>query len=88
MMDSHNVGRGRESVEGALRKIKAETLIVGIENDVLYPISEQKFLADNISNSKFEKIHSLFGHDGFLVEFDQFKKIVGNFLKERVLVSR
>jgi homoserine O-acetyltransferase len=88
MMDSHNVGRGKESVELALQKIKADTLIVGIENDVLYPISEQKFLAANISSSKFEKIHSLFGHDGFLVEFDQFKKIVGNFLKERVLVRR
>ena len=65
-----------------------ETLVVGIENDVLYPISEQKFLAENIPNSKFEKIYSLFGHDGFLVEFDQFKKIVGNFLKERILVNR
>lgn len=88
MMDSHNVGRGRGSVEAALQKIKAETLVVGIENDVLYPISEQEFLAGAIPNSKFEKIHSLFGHDGFLVEFDQFKKIVGNFLREGVLVNR
>ena len=67
---------------------KAETLIVGIENDVLYPISEQKFLADNIPNSKFEKIYSLFGHDGFLVEFDQLKGIVRNFLTEGVLINR
>ncbi len=88
MMDSHNVGRGRESVEAALQKIKAETLIVGIENDVLYPISEQKFLADSILNSKFETIYSLFGHDGFLVEFNQFKKIVGKFLKESVLANQ
>ena len=87
MMDSHNVGRNRESIEAALQKIKAETLVIGIENDVLYPISEQKYLAEHIPNAKFETIHSLFGHDGFLVEFDQFKKIVGNFLKESVLVS-
>jgi homoserine O-acetyltransferase len=88
MMDSHNVGRGRESIEAALKKIKADTLIVGIENDVLYPISEQNFLAGNIENSTFEKISSLFGHDGFLVEFDQLKNIVRKFLKEPVLVGK
>lgn len=86
MMDSHNVGRGRESVKAALQKITADTLVVGIESDVLYPISEQRFLADNIVNAKLEKIPSLFGHDGFLVEFDQLKSIVRNFLKEPVLV--
>jgi homoserine O-acetyltransferase len=88
MMDSHNVGRGRESVEAALQKIKADTLIIGIDNDVLYPINEQKFLAENIPNSKFERIDSLFGHDGFLVEFEQFKKIVRSFLKEPVWVNK
>lgn len=85
MMDSHNVGRGRGSIEIALQKIKADTLIVGIESDMLYPISEQKFLADHIPNSKFEKIQSLFGHDGFLVEFEQLKDIVRNFLNEGIL---
>jgi homoserine acetyltransferase len=29
-MDSHNVGRGRISIEAALKKIKAKTLIIGI----------------------------------------------------------
>lgn len=86
MMDSHNVGRDRENIESALKKIKAETLVVGIENDVLYPVSEQKFLAQHIPHAKYEQIYSLFGHDGFLVEFDQFKNIVRNFLKETVLV--
>jgi len=88
LMDSHNVGRGRKTIEAALQKIKAETLVIGIENDVLYPINEQKFLAEHIPNSKFETIHSLFGHDGFLVEFDQFKNIVRNFLKEHTLISQ
>jgi homoserine O-acetyltransferase/O-succinyltransferase len=90
-MDSHNVGRGRGSVKAALEKIKAKTLVIGIENDFLYPLSEQKFLADTISNGKLEVLHSLYGHDGFLVEFDQFKKIVNRFLrsdtKETVLVD-
>lgn len=93
-MDSHNVGRNRESVEAALKSIKARTLVVGIENDFLYPIQEQKYLAERIPNAHFESITSLFGHDGFLVEFDQFKKIVKRFLrskaneKETVLLHR
>jgi len=75
-MDSHHLGRGRESIESALQSIKAETLVMGIESDILFPIAEQKFLASTIPNARFEKIDSLFGHDGFLVEIDQFKKIL------------
>jgi homoserine O-acetyltransferase/O-succinyltransferase len=90
-MDSHNVGRGRGSVAAALEKIKAKTLVVGIESDLLYPLSEQKYLAETIPQAQLEALTSLHGHDGFLVEFDQFKKIVNRFLrpdkKETMLVD-
>lgn len=79
VMDSHHVGRGRKSIEAALQSVKAETLVIGIESDILFPIAEQKFLALTIPNAQFEKIDSLFGHDGFLVEMDQFKRIVKKF---------
>ncbi len=79
-MDSHNVGRGRKSVIDALNTIKAKTLVVGIETDFLFPVSEQRFLAEHIVNARLEIIQSAYGHDGFLVEFDQFKKIVRRFL--------
>jgi homoserine O-acetyltransferase len=36
MMDSHNVGRNRESIESALKSIKARTLVVGIDSDILF----------------------------------------------------
>jgi homoserine O-acetyltransferase len=54
--------------------------VVGIENDLLYPVQEQKSLADAIPGAVFIGLTSLYGHDGFLVEFDQFKKIVRRFL--------
>jgi len=79
-MDSHHVGRGRGSVLEALKKILAKTLIVGIENDLLYPLHEQCFLAEAIPYARLEVINSRYGHDGFLVEFDQFKQIVSRFL--------
>ncbi len=81
MMDNHNVGRGRKSVEAALQKIKARTLVVGIESDLLFPLSEQKFLAASIPKANLEVIHSLYGHDGFLVEYDQLKTILYKFYK-------
>ncbi|MFN6090172.1 MAG: homoserine O-acetyltransferase [Cyclobacteriaceae bacterium] len=79
-MDSHHVGRGRGSASNALKQIRAKTLVVGIENDLLYPVQEQKSLADAIPGAVFEGLTSLYGHDGFLVEFDQFKKIIRRFL--------
>ncbi len=82
-MDNHNLGRSRKSIEAALKQIKARTLVVGIESDILFPVSEQKFLADTISKAKLEIIHSLYGHDGFLVEFDQLKEILNRFYKHK-----
>jgi homoserine O-acetyltransferase/O-succinyltransferase len=79
-MDSHNVGRGRGSVEIALHEIKAKTLTIGIETDILFPLSEQKFVAENIHNGEFISINSLYGHDGFLLEAEQIQYLISNFL--------
>jgi homoserine O-acetyltransferase len=79
-MDSHNVGRQRTSIEVALRRIKARTLVIGIDSDLLFPVSEQAFLAKHISESEFTTIQSDFGHDGFLVEHQQLTEKLRDFL--------
>ncbi len=79
-MDSHNVGRGRESIQKALSLVQAKTLVVGIDSDSLFPISEQYFLKESISSAKFAMISSDFGHDGFLVENTQLVNIISDFL--------
>lgn len=81
-MDSHNVGRGRKSITDALSTIKANTLVIGIENDVLFPLSEQEFLEKHIPGASFQGIKSAYGHDGFLIETDILTNIIGTFLKE------
>ncbi|GJM28507.1 MAG: homoserine O-acetyltransferase [Cyclobacteriaceae bacterium] len=75
-MDSHNVGRGRGGVSAALSKITANTTIVGIRSDVLFPLEEQRFLAMNIRESVYHEIDSDYGHDGFLLELDQLTNII------------
>ncbi len=82
IMDSHNVGRKRESIEQALQIIRAKTLVIGIDSDILFPLSEQKFLAEKIPGAKLEVISSIYGHDGFLVEFEHLKNIIEHFLKK------
>jgi len=83
-MDSHHVGRGRTSAEAALKKIKAKTLVIGIDSDLLFPVREQEYLAKYIPGATWDTLSSLHGHDGFLVEFDQFKSTVRKFLKSEL----
>lgn len=78
-MDSHNVGRNKGSAENALKKITARTLVIGVNSDLLFPIVEQQFIANNIPNASFEEINSCFGHDGFLIEFPQIEKSISSF---------
>ncbi|MBT1708047.1 homoserine O-acetyltransferase [Fulvivirgaceae bacterium PWU5] len=85
MMDSHNVGRTRESIEAALQTVQARTLIVGIDTDILFPVHEQKFLATNIPGATYIELTSLYGHDGFLVEFEQLDSVIKHFYQQKQL---
>ena len=80
-MDSHDVVRGKKNIEEALQKITANTLVIGIASDILFPIKEQVFLYENIPNAVLELIDSPYGHDGFLTEGEKLNKLIINFLK-------
>lgn len=77
--DSGNVGRKRGGCEIALSKITAKSIVVGTDSDKLFPIEEQKFIEKYIPDCKFHLINSKFGHDGFLIEFEQLKEIIKSF---------
>ncbi len=80
-MDSHNVGRNRGGVEKALGLIKANTLVIGIKSDLLFPIEEQEYLHKHIPNSSYAEFDSYYGHDGFLIETGALTQIITSFLK-------
>jgi homoserine O-acetyltransferase len=82
VMDSHNVGRGRQSIAAALATINANTLVIGIQNDVLFPVSEQEFIAQHIPAAQYHLVSSAYGHDGFLIETQALTGLISNFLKE------
>ncbi len=79
--DSHHVGRGRGGVEKALSSLSAKTLVLGIDTDILFPEEDQQVLARFIPGARLEWLHSDFGHDGFLLEFEQMTKIISAFWK-------
>jgi homoserine O-acetyltransferase/O-succinyltransferase len=88
-MDAHNIGRGRGSVIKALQTIQAKTLAIGIQTDILFPIIEQQFLAANICFASYKTIHSNFGHDGFLLEFEAIGNLINDFItkKKKQIIS-
>lgn len=81
-MDAHDLGRGRGSVAQALQRIKAKTLVIGISNDLLFPPVEQKLIANLVPGASYELINSLYGHDGFLLEYDKIETIITGFVHE------
>jgi homoserine O-acetyltransferase/O-succinyltransferase len=80
-MDSHNVGRNRISVKQALNRIRAKTICIGIESDVLFPPIEQRFLSEHIPVSTYVQIDSSYGHDGFLIEAKKLTEIIKPFFR-------
>lgn len=87
-MDSHDILRGRTgSYQDVLQLIKARTLVIGINSDGLFPVSEQKFLAENIPNASFGLIESPHGHDSFLIDYLKLNKLIEDFVEQKKKVS-
>ena len=81
-MDTHDVSRGRGAYGDVLRRIEQPALVIGIDTDVLYPLSEQRELAAALPNGRLAAIEAPDGHDGFLLEDKKVNHIVTDWLAE------
>lgn len=83
-MDSHDLARGRgDTLAEVLRRVNIPALVLGIDSDVLYPLTEQEELAELFPGGTLKVIHSVDGHDGFLLEQDQVGQHIIDFLQCR-----
>ena len=72
-MNSHDVTRDRGSLEEVLSVLTLPTLVLGIDSDRLFPLSQQHTLAQHIPGTlggvgNTVVLSSPYGHDGFLIE--------------------
>lgn len=82
-VDSHDITRGRGMTEAeVLATIKAKTLVVAITSDILFTPEDHRVMVDNIPDVRYRLIDSPFGHDGFLVEYEQLDGIIKEFMNE------
>ena len=84
-MDLHDVGRGRGSTALAMARIKAPTLSISIDSDILYPAYQQEIIQQLLKNNdprnRHETIRSDEGHDGFLIEVVPVGRHIAQFLQ-------
>lgn len=83
-MDTHDLGRGRGergAVEEVLVGLDLPALVVGVDSDVLYPLDEQRFLAEHLPRCELVVVRSDHGHDGFLIEQEQLGAALERFLR-------
>jgi len=79
-MDTHDVYRHRP--HDILESVTMPVLVLGIDSDILYPLSEQQAIVDALPNAQLKVIESSEGHDGFLLEQDQVGQYIRQFLDE------
>lgn len=81
-MQSYDVGDGRGGTAAGLAGIRAITTVAGIDSDRLFPLADQRLLADGIPNAQpLHVIRSDFGHDGFLIETLQVGPLLAELLE-------
>lgn len=86
-MDSHDISRGRKDVARLLKRLEIPVQVIGISSDHLYPVFEQRDLAGRFPNGCYHEIDSPYGHDAFLIEFDQLNAIINPFTKQKKILT-
>jgi homoserine O-acetyltransferase len=82
-MDSHHIARQRPAETGALlAQMHQPALLMGITSDILCPPEEQLFLVRHLPHATYHEIDSSYGHDGFLIEFEQIGRILQDWLRD------
>jgi homoserine O-acetyltransferase len=78
-MDTHDISRCRPLKEVVLNRVEIPVQVIGVDSDHLYPVNEQEELARLLPNSRLHLIESPYGHDAFLIEFEQLHNIIKPF---------
>jgi len=72
------------SIEAGFKRLALQrTLVIGVETDILFPIHQQRELAEGLSrvckDAHLVELDCIKGHDSFLVEMDAFRPVICDF---------
>ncbi|WP_246946112.1 homoserine O-acetyltransferase MetX [Bacillus pinisoli] len=80
VMDHHDLGRNRGDWKSAIAKIRSKIIAISFEGDIIYPSGLLKDVVKEhqqvLSSSNHYEVSTVFGHDGFLVEFEKWGHLV------------
>jgi homoserine O-acetyltransferase len=84
-MDLFDASELGASLEDALARVAARVLVIGVESDILFPIEQQRALAEAFRAAgmqpTFAALPSVQGHDSFLIDLPRFGPVIADFLK-------
>ena len=86
-MDFYDISEGHTDMQTAVADIRLESIkVIGVETDFLWPIHQQKQIADVFSangvNSDYELLPSIQGHDSFMVDYARFCPPISKYLNK------
>ena len=75
------------SLASGFRRLRlARALVIGVETDILFPLHQQKELADGLAEEveavRFVPLDCIRGHDSFLVDMDAFRPVICSYFDE------
>jgi homoserine O-acetyltransferase len=76
------------SLQSAFSKFRLQrALVIGVETDILFPLRQQKELADGLAATTeqvdYVPLDCITGHDSFLVDMDAFRPLINTFFESR-----
>lgn len=84
-MDLFDMGDGFNSLAEGVARVQCPTLVVGVQSDILFPISQQRELVELLRQGKndhvaYYELNATFGHDTFLIDVPGISNALRGFL--------
>jgi len=81
VLDSHDVDRGRDDVDAVFRQLDTKVMTMGFTDDLLYPDDLVRAVGERFKYHKHFFVPDNVGHDGFLLNFNDWAPNLYHFLK-------
>jgi homoserine O-acetyltransferase len=87
-IDFYDISDGYPDMQSAFADIQLESVkVIGVETDFLWPVHQQEEIVEMFSAngvaSDYELLPSIQGHDSFLVDYDRFCPLIGEYFKKK-----